>query len=130
MKILLIDDDESLTTVYSAAFNKAGYETEVASTGQDGLSKAKTGKFNLILLDQVLPDISGNEVLKELKQADECKDTPVVILSNFSQEDLVKEAINSGAADYVFKYQIELPDVLSKIDGILKSKKAEETKDV
>lgn len=125
MKILLIDDDESLITIYNAAFTKAGYQTEIALTGQDGLNKAKTSQADLILLDQVLPDISGNEILKELKLADETKNIPVIILSNFSQEDLVKQAIDNGAVDYVFKYQVELNDVLTKVDHILKGGKPE-----
>ncbi|MCL4354604.1 response regulator [Patescibacteria group bacterium] len=125
MKILLIDDDESLTSIYSAAFNKAGYETEIANSGHDGLGKAKAGSFDLILLDQVLPDISGNEVLKELKLTNETSNIPVVVLSNFGQEDLVKEAIANGATEYVFKYQVELSDVLGKVNGILKKEKTE-----
>lgn len=115
MKVLLIDDDEALTTIFSAALSKEGFQTVVTHTGQDGLEKAKTEVPNVILLDQVMPDMSGNDVLKQLKLEDKTKNIPVIILSNFSQEELVKEAINQGAFDYVFKYQVEPKDIIEKI---------------
>jgi DNA-binding response OmpR family regulator len=122
MKVLLVDDDESLSSVFEAAFEKEGFKTVYASNGKSGLSKAKTEKPDLILLDQVLPDISGNEILKTLKSEDETKKIPVLILSNFSQEALVKEALNNGAKDYVFKYQVEPQDLVNKIKSTLKVK--------
>ncbi len=115
MKILLIDDDEALTIVFTTALSKEGFQTSVAHLGKDGIEKAKTEKPDLVLLDQVLPDTSGNDVLKQLKGDEATKNIPVIILSNFSQEELVKEAINQGAADYVFKYQVEPKDIVEKI---------------
>lgn len=120
MKVLIIDDDEDLVTVFSAALQNSGYEIASAFTAQDGLSKAKSDKPNVILLDQVLPDMAGNDVLKTLKQQDETKNIPVILLSNFSQEELVKGAIDSGAVDYLFKYQVEPVDVVSKVKEALK----------
>lgn len=122
MKILLIDDDEALTTIFTAALTKEGYQIIVTNTGQEGLDKAETESPNLILLDQIMPDYSGNEVLKKLKANEKTKDIPVVILSNFSQEDLVKEALNQGAADYIFKFQVEPKDVVQKINNVLSIK--------
>ncbi len=119
MKILLIDDDEALTTIFTAALTKEGFQVVAASTGQEGLDKATTEVPSLILLDQVLPDFSGNDILKQVKSDEKTKNIPVIILSNFSQEELVKEAINAGAADYVFKYQVEPKDVIEKIKRTL-----------
>ena len=123
MKILIVDDDESLLTIYETALRKEGFEIVSCSTGQETLGKAKEAKPNLVLLDQVLPDISGNEILKQLKQDDETKNIPVIILSNFSQEELVKQAIEAGAVDYIFKYQVEISDVVKKIRETLGEKK-------
>lgn len=120
MKILLVDDDEAITTVFSTALKKEGFETSHAETGKEGLDKAKAELPNLILLDQVLPDIQGNEVLAELKKDEATKAIPVVVLSNFSQEELVKQAINEGAMDYIFKYQVATSDVVNKVKQILK----------
>jgi DNA-binding response OmpR family regulator len=119
MKVLLIDDDEDLISIFSSALGKDGFEVVFSITGQDGLDKVKTEKPDIILLDQVLPDISGNEILKTLKARDETKNVPVIMLSNFSQEELVKGAIDEGAADYLFKYQVEPKDVVSKVKEAL-----------
>lgn len=122
MKVLLIDDDEALTSVYATGLAKDGIDITVASTGQEGINKLKAEKFDLVVLDQVLPDTSGFEVLKEIKNTDEIKNIPVIILSNFGQEELVKQALNSGAAEYIFKYQVEISDVAKKIKAVLGEK--------
>ena len=108
MKILLVDDDVSLMTVFATTLKGKGYEVVTAATGQEGINKAKTEKPDLIFLDQVLPDIQGNEVLKTLKNDLETKSTPIAMLSNFGQNELIQEAINSGAVDYILKYQLSL----------------------
>lgn len=119
MKILLIDDDQALTAILTATLKKEGYEITEANDGVSGINRAKTEQPNIILLDQVLPDISGNEVLKEIKQDEETKNIPVLMLSNFSQEELVRQAINEGATDYIFKYQVEPSDIVNKVKDVL-----------
>lgn len=122
MKILLIDDEQSLLDVFSQTFIAAGFEMDTALNGNDGLRKAKDAdpKPDLVLLDQVLPDINGNQVLQILKQDPELKDIPVAMLSNFNQDNLVQEAINLGALDYILKYQIEPKDLVAKVNQLLK----------
>lgn len=120
MKVLIVDDDENLSTVFATALEKYGIPSILALNGKTGLDKAKTEKPDLILLDQVLPDISGNEILKTLQSDSQTQAIPILILSNFSQEELVKEAINNGAKDYLFKYQIEPLDLVEKVKQVLK----------
>lgn len=121
-KILLIDDDQALTTVFQTALKNGGFDTVVAYDGKSGLSKAKSEKPNLILLDQVLPDIEGSEVLKTLKADPDTKNITVSMLSNFGQDQLIKSAINAGAVDYILKYQVEPQDVVKKVKELLKEK--------
>ncbi|MDP3941542.1 MAG: response regulator [bacterium] len=125
MKILLVDDDDALMTVFSTALRKHGYDVITAANGQQGLDKAKTDKPDLIFLDQVLPDIQGNEVLKTLKEDLETKQIPVAMLSNFGQNELIQDAINSGAVDYILKYQIEPDDLDTKIKELTKTNPAD-----
>ena len=120
MKVLIVDDDENLSAIFETALQKSGLETVFALNGKGGIDKAKSEKPDLILLDQVLPDISGNEVLKTLKMDSQTQNIPIIILSNFSQEELVKEAINNGAMDYIFKYQVEPQDLVNKVKQALK----------
>lgn len=90
-----------------------------AANGKAGLEHAKTDKPDLILLDQVLPDIAGNDVLKTLKQDLETKQIPVAMLSNFGQNQQVQEAIQQGALDYILKYQVEPQDLIVKVKTLL-----------
>jgi DNA-binding response OmpR family regulator len=120
MRILIVDDDEALINIFTNVFNKNGLDTITAITGKSGIDKAKSEKIDLIILDQILPDMPGGEVLKALKADPATKNIPVIALSNFSQQELVKEALNNGAKDYVFKYQVDPLDLVNKIKTVLK----------
>lgn len=106
MKILLVDDDDSILKVFGASLKSQGFDVITASNGNQGIEKAKQNMPDLILLDQVLPDIQGNEVLHTLKNDPQTKELTVAMLSNFGQNDLIQKAINEGAVDYLLKYQI------------------------
>lgn len=120
MKILLVDDDEALVSLFASVLKQNGLDTVMAINGKSGIDKARNEKVDLILLDQILPDMPGGEVLKALKADPATKNIPVIALSNFSQEELVKEALNNGAEDYVFKYQVEPLNLVNKIKTVLK----------
>lgn len=122
MKVLLVDDDEALGAIFKTALEKSGFAVALAKDGTSGLEMTGREKPDLILLDEVLPDISGNEVLKKLKSDTQTQNIPVLVLSNFSQEELVKEAISNGADDYIFKYQIEPQDLVNKVKNVLGNK--------
>jgi len=124
MKILLIDDDASLTTIFCSALKQAGYETISAADGTSGIESAKTQKPDMILLDQVLPDMQGNDVLKTLKGDELTKDIPVSLLSNFGQNELIEQAIQMGALDYILKYQIEPEDLVNKVKQLEQERQA------
>lgn len=121
MKVLLVDDDQALQTVFSTALKTDGFQVVNAYDGKSALDVAKTEKPDLILLDQVLPDIQGNEVLKTLKAEAETANIPVAMLSNFGQNDLIQEAISAGALDYILKYQVEPQDLVKKIQSLVSS---------
>ncbi len=124
MKVLLVDDDEALLTIFQTTLTKDGFEVVTALNGQSGIDKAKTEKPDFILLDQVLPDIQGNEVLSTLKADIETKGIPVAMLSNFGQTDMIQAAINAGALDYILKYQVEPADLTGKINELMKEAQA------
>jgi CheY-like chemotaxis protein len=122
MRILLVDDDESILKVFSAALKMHGYDVITASNGNDGIEKVKTQQPDLVLLDQVLPDIQGNEVLVTLKSDPATQNVPVAMLSNFGQNELIEKAINAGAVDYILKYQITPEYLATKIQELTKPK--------
>lgn len=118
-KILLVDDDERILSVYETGLKAAGYEVTTAKDAATATSSISSNKFDLILLDEMLPDKSGNEILKELRANEATKGVTVAILSNFGHEEIVKEALNLGAVDYILKYQASADDLVIKVKGIV-----------
>lgn len=117
--ILLVDDDKQLALVFQAALTAAGYKVRVANDGTSGISAAHEEKFDMILLDEMMPDMSGNDVLRNLKADDATKAIPMAMLTNFGSNDLIKDALDNGAADYILKYQVSPQDLPTKIKGII-----------
>ncbi len=115
MKILLIDDDQAITETWAMTLQKEGFEVITAPTAKEGIDRAKKDKPDFILLDQVMPDMKGNDALKILKGDPQTKAIPVAMASNYSEESLMQEAIQTGAADYILKFQVEPEDLVNKI---------------
>jgi CheY-like chemotaxis protein len=101
--ILLIDDGEIERKVYSAALLKAGCRVETADCGQAGLNKAKSGHFDLILLDYLLPDLNGIDVCKELKAGPATRNVPIVFLTGGVKPEGVLNCYDAGADCYLAK---------------------------
>src|SRR5579872_3555843 len=119
MKILLIDDEEAILDVFKQALQQANFEVITALTGAEGMDKTRQEHPDVIFLDQVLPDMNGNQVLQQLKADPDTKRIPIAILSNFNQDTLVQNAMKMGASDYILKYQIAPQDLIAKANGLL-----------
>jgi len=119
MRILIIDDDQLTSTTWAMGLKSAGYEVINATNGQDGINQAKAQKPDLILLDQIMPDMLGNAVLATLKQDPETTPIPVMLISNYNENQMMKDAIAQGAVDYILKYQIETKDLVDKVQSLL-----------
>lgn len=113
--ILLIEDDKFLSELLNDYLVKHGLSVEWVADGKEGIKQAKAIKPALILLDLVLPGISGYEVLKQLKEDSETKDIPVIILSNLGQEDEIKRGLDLGAESFLVKAQFDMHDIFLKI---------------
>lgn len=119
MKVLIIDDDQLTSTTWAMGLKAAGYEVVNATNGQDGINQAKSQKPDLILLDQIMPDMLGNAVLATLKQDPDTNPIPVMLISNYNENQMMKDAIAQGAVDYILKYQIETKDLVDKVQSLL-----------
>jgi len=100
--ILIIEDTKELVELLHRRFD-ADYAISHAYTGEDGLALARSVKPNIILLDITLPNMSGFDVLRELKSSDETGDVPVLVLTALSDTENVVKGFTLGAADYVVK---------------------------
>lgn len=101
MKILIVEDEEKLLQLLKEGLSEEGHDIETAGNGNDGLIKAVNNKFDLILLDWMLPEISGLQVCTRIRKND--SETPIIFLtSRDTLEDVVK-GLESGANDYIKK---------------------------
>lgn len=117
--VLIVDDEQQTIEVFQAALSTLGYQITVADNGKNALEKIKNQKFDIIVLDQMMPDMSGNDIIQILKQDEATKNIPVIILTNYGEVGLVKDAIAAGAADYILKYQMTPSDLAEKIKKLL-----------
>lgn len=116
-KILLIEDDKFLLKLYSDKLNREGFEVSMAITGEEGLSKVAAEKPDLVLLDIILPQKNGFDILSEIKLNPVTKNIPVIILTNLGQDSDIKTGFELGAADYLVKTDFsitKLPEIVRK----------------
>lgn len=118
-KILIIDDEQNIRDIFSMLLEEQGYEVETAEKGTDGLEKIKTFKPDLLLLDMNLPDISGIEVLAQVKVLH--PETEAIIITAFGTIKNAVEATRQGAYDYLEK-PIDNDELLLLISRVLKIK--------
>ena len=118
MKVLIIDDDPNITEIWKITLKQNGFEVINSTTGRSGIDQAKQEKPDFIIIDQIMPDIKGNDVLKTLKEDPTTNMIPMAIASNYSDTQLMQEAIQQGALDYILKYQIEPLDLVNKIRNL------------
>lgn len=115
--ILLVEDNELIANGYAEFLQEYGYEVEIAQHGGAALKKMKKRTPDLILLDIIMPNKDGFQVLEEMRTKDQFKDIPVMCLTNLAQ-DLDKErAKNLGVVDYLVKSDNALTDITDKLDG-------------
>jgi DNA-binding response OmpR family regulator len=118
-KILLIEDDPFLSEIYTTKLQEAGFDIEVFSDSVVGLAKAKETHPELILLDIVIPNMDGFEVLRAMKEDPEIKDIPVIILSNLGEEENVRKGLMLGAEAYFIKAHYTPTEVVTRVQEIL-----------
>ncbi|MFA5358270.1 MAG: response regulator [Patescibacteria group bacterium] len=102
-KILIIEDEESLSDMYRLRLEKEGYQIFTASRGKQGIEIAKKEQPDLILLDIVMPEMDGYEVLEKLKSDNKTKNLRVFFLTNMGQDEEIKRGMDLGAESYIIK---------------------------
>ena len=121
--ILIIEDDKFLRELIARKLTKEGFKIEEAVDGEDGLEKAQKTKPDLILLDLILPEMNGFEVLSKIKTDPKLALIPVVILSNLGQKDEVEKGLKLGAVDFLVKAHFTPQEIVEKIKTVLSQKK-------
>lgn len=118
--ILLVEDDPFLIDIYTTKLKEAGFSVEVAESGELVFKKIKEKIPDLLILDIVLPQIDGWEVLKKIREDLELKNLKVIILSNLGQKEDIEKASKLGVTKYLVKAHYTPSEILKEIKAVLK----------
>lgn len=114
-KILLVEDDDSLASVYQTRLQAEGFDIKRVPNGEDALASAIAYKPDLILLDVMMPKVSGFDVLDIIRQTPETTNVKVIMLTALSQDSDKERAQNLAVDDYLVKSQVVIADVVERI---------------
>jgi len=114
-KILIIEDDRFLRELMVRKLKMENFEVVEAEDGAEGLKKIKEEKPDLVLLDLILPEMDGFEVLEQKRKDEEIKNIPVIILSNLGQKEEIDRGLQLGAKDYLVKAHFSPSEIIEKI---------------
>jgi DNA-binding response OmpR family regulator len=114
-RILLVEDDDSLANVYSTRLQAEGFDIRRVADGEEALASARTYKPDLVILDVMMPKVSGFDVLDILRNTPETANLKVIMLTALSQESDRERAKQLGADDYLVKSQVVISDVIERV---------------
>lgn len=114
-KILLVEDDDALANVYMMRLRAEGFDVNRVANGEDALAAAKEHKPDLVLLDAMMPKVSGFDVLDILRNTPETANLKIIMLTALSQESDKQRAQGLGVDDYLVKSQVVISDVVDRI---------------
>ncbi len=114
-KMLLVEDDDGLASVYRMRLESEGFDVNRVANGENALSTAVEYKPDLILLDVMMPKISGFEVLDILRNTAETKSIKIIMLTALSQDKDKEKAQQLGADDFLVKSQVVIADVIERV---------------
>lgn len=118
-RILIIEDEKILSEMYRFKLNKEGFEVMSAIEVDEGIELAKKNKPDLVVLDMLLPKESGINYLIKVKLIEDLKEVPVLVLSNFDDNETRAQAFNNGAKDYLIKSNHDPKEIVDKIKELL-----------
>ena len=120
--ILLVEDEPLLGNILKQRLEKENLGVNLARDGEEALIFLKTNKPDLILLDIILPKLSGFEVMEKLKEEPSYKKAPIIILSNLGQGTDLEKGQSLGAVGYLVKAQMSIDDLIEEVKRFLASK--------
>jgi len=119
-KVLIIEDDSFLQGLEAGKLEKEGYKVITASTGEEAMKKINEPDIDVILLDLILPDFDGFEILKKIRTIETLKNIPVIVFSNLSEEKAINKSKELGATNFMVKSNFTLDELIKHINSILK----------
>ncbi len=117
--LLIVEDEAATAEMYSARLKQAGYEVDIAHDGQEGLDKMMAEHPALVLMDILMPGLSGEQAVERAKHEPSTKNIPIIMLTNYSDSIELRNAMQQGAIDYIVKSELTPSQVVEKIQKIL-----------
>ncbi len=125
-KILIAEDDFFIRDIYSKVFSLSGYDVTVAVDGGEALEKIKAQLFDIILLDIMMPRMTGIDVLKNVRAlSTPAKSTPIFIITNLGQQNVIEQAFKLGMDGYILKSQVSPQQIVEEINNYFINKEAQ-----
>jgi DNA-binding response OmpR family regulator len=118
-KIAIIEDDEAISQMYSFKFKAEGFEVESAENGIKGLELIKQMKPDIILLDIMMPEMNGDEMLAKMRKTNWGKNIKVIVLTNLGEEEIPESVSHLGVLDIVVKAQYTPTQVIELVKKLL-----------
>lgn len=119
-KILWVEDDDFLAGMISKKLLSLGVDFNRATDGESALASISDKRPDIVMLDIMLPNMSGIEVLQKIKENPDTKDIPVVMLSNLSQGDELEKAKTLGSSKFIVKASMTLDEIIAEMETLLK----------
>lgn len=119
--LLVAEDDQFYANLYRTKLEKEGFSVVVASNGTETLELLKKHRPNLVILDLIMPETDGFEILKKLKKETWAKNVPVIVLSNLGQEEDINRAKELGAYKYVIKSNVSIHQMVESVEEALET---------
>ena len=119
--LLVAEDDQFYANLYRTKLEKEGFGVVTAANGKETLELLKQHHPNLIILDLVMPEMDGFEVLKKIKEEKDLKDVPVIILSNLGQQEDIDRAQALGVFKYIIKSNVSIHQMVESVEEALGS---------
>ena len=118
-RVLIIEDDTFLAGMYVTKLTLENFDVQLASDGLQGLKLIRETKPDIILLDILLPKLSGFDILKAIKRNPQTKSVPVILLTNLGEKRDVVKGLDLGAVDYLIKAHFTPGEIIEKIKSII-----------
>lgn len=120
-KIAIIEDDPTISQMYRMKFEADGFDVRVANNGQIGIDIVKSFQPDIILLDIQMPEVNGAEALKQIRQSESSKTTPVIVLTNLGEEEAPQEMRSLGIHSYIVKANYTPRQVVTHVKEAIES---------
>jgi len=118
-KIAIIEDDHTISQMYRMKFESDGYDVQVAENGKVGIQLVEDWAPDIVLLDLMMPEMNGDESLREIRSKDWGKTVPIIILTNMGKEEAPRELEALNVSDYIVKAEMTPRQVVDKVKRVL-----------